>query len=464
MRIHLIAIGGALMHNLALALDSKGYEVTGSDDEIYEPSRSRLQKAGLLPNIMGWDTSNIDKNIDAIIVGMHARPNNPELLKAQKLGLTIYSYPEYLYQQSKNKIRVVVGGSHGKTTTTSMIMHILGQNGIEFDYAVGAQLEGFERMVQLTDAPIIVIEGDEYLSSPLDRRPKFLHYRPHIAILTGVAWDHMNVFPTFEGYHQEFGKFIKTIDENGLLIYYKPDEYLEKYSKLARCQTTAYQTPAHQIIDGQTYLKVPAYSPDWGFTDKIKGVALEIFGEHNLQNMQAARLACRELGLNDTQITKAMMTFSGAAKRLELLYKTEQNSWYKDFAHAPSKVQATLKAVKQQYLAHQVVAVLELHTFSSLNIDFITEYANTMQAADLAYVYYNPHTLAMKKLPELSVEAVKKAFARADLKVYTNIEQLKAELLAKASQDKTNFVLMSSGNWGNIDWVEELTKIYGINS
>lgn len=462
MKIHLIAIGGALMHNLALALQQKGYQVTGSDDEIYEPSRSRLQKAGLLPSSMGWDTNRISSDIDAIIVGMHARTDNPELLKAQELGLEIYSYPAYLYQQSQDKTRVVVGGSHGKTTTTSMIMHILGQNGIRFDYAVGAQLDGFETMVQLSDAPIIVIEGDEYLSSPLDRRPKFLHYHPHLAILTGVAWDHMNVFPTFESYHQEFGKFIETIDKNGVLIYYKSDPYLTQYSKLAKCQITAYQTPDYHVVDGRTYLNIPQYSSDWNFVGEEKGMALQIFGEHNLQNMQAARLVCRELGLNDAQIFKAMMTFSGAAKRLELLYKTPQNIWYKDFAHAPSKVKATLKAVKQQYTDRQLVAVLELHTFSSLNINFITQYGGTMQTADQAYVYYNPKTLAMKKLPDLKIEKVQKAFERADLKVYTNIEELRIAVLAKATQNKTNFVLMSSGHWGGLDWFEELSKIYTV--
>ncbi|MCP4441569.1 MAG: peptidoglycan synthetase [Aureispira sp.] len=460
MRIHLIATGGALMHNLALALKTKGYNVSGSDDEIYEPSRSRLQKAGLLPTKMGWDANRIDSSIDAVIVGMHARPNNPELLKAQELGLTIYSYPEYLYQQSQDKLRVVVGGSHGKTTTTSMIMHILVQNGVDFDYAVGAQLDGFETMVRLSDAPIIVIEGDEYLSSPIDRRPKFLHYHPQIAILTGVAWDHMNVFPTFDIYHKEFGKFIETIDQDGVLIYYKPDEYLQKYSHMAKCQITAYQTPPHQIIDGQTYLPKPLYADEWNFVDEEKGILLQIFGEHNLQNMQAARLVCRELGLSDEQIFRAMMTFAGAAKRLELLYKTDQNIWFKDFAHAPSKVRATFQAVKKQYAESKLVAVLELHTFSSLNIDFMGQYKGAMQGADSAYVYYSPHTLAMKKLPALEPQMVQDAFGQTDLKVYTDIDKLKAAILAEAKQTNTNFLMMSSGNWGGVDWKKELATIY----
>ena len=198
MNVHLIAIGGSAMHNMAIAMHKKGFNVTGSDDEIFEPSKTRLAKLNLLPAKEGWDTNNIHKGIDAVILGMHARADNPELLKAQELGLKIYSYPEYIYEQTKDKTRIVIGGSHGKTSITAMILHVLNYHKVDCDYMVGAQLDGFDTMVKLTkEAKIAVIEGDEYLSSPIDRRPKFHLYKPNIAILSGIAWDHINVFPTF---------------------------------------------------------------------------------------------------------------------------------------------------------------------------------------------------------------------------------------------------------------------------
>lgn len=444
-RIHFIAIGGALMHNLALALHQKGYQITGSDDEIYDPSRSRLEAAGLLPDQMGWNPARITKEIDAIILGMHARPDNPELLAAQKMGLTIYSYPEYLYQQSQDKTRVVIGGSHGKTTTTSMIMHILNYHQVEFDYAVGAQLEGFDLMVQLSDAPLIIIEGDEYLSSPIDRRPKFLHYQPHIAVLTGVAWDHINVFPTFEEYKVQFQQFIHSMDLEGTLIYYKPDEHLSAYAQEAPAQTIAYTTPPFEIKDHQTQLKLQ-YNVDG---DHV--VDLQIFGQHNLQNLQAARLVCRELGLNDNQIMKAAQSFGGAAKRLETLSENPKQAIFKDFAHAPSKVKATIKAVKNQYTERSLVAALELHTFSSLNKEFLKQYKHAMEAADIAFVYYSPHTLEMKKLPAISDEEVQAAFEHNNLKVFTDKKLLKKELEQAIATTNTNLLLMSSGNWNGME-------------
>lgn len=452
MKIHFIAIGGALMHNLALALNQKGYIITGSDDEIYDPSKTRLEKAGLLPAQMGWDIKNIQVDLDAVIVGMHARPNNPELLKAQELGLTIYSYPEYIYLQSQQKKRVVVGGSHGKTTTTSMIMHILKYHQIDFDYAVGAQIEGFELMVRLSDAPLIVIEGDEYLSSPIDALPKFLHYYPHVAVLTGIAWDHINVFPTFRKYKKQFKKFVKTILQNGTLIYYKKDKLLQKIAEHAPAQVIAYDTPAHHIDNHQTYLDV-----DYNYRLANKGaigIPLQIFGKHNLQNFQAARMVCRELGLSDGQIFEAIQVFFGAAKRLETLSKKETQVVFKDFAHAPSKVKATINAVKQQYRNRRLIAALELHTFSSLNIDFLDEYLGSMGAADMAYVYYNPHTIRMKKLKDIEPAKVEDAFFHPNLTVFTDVESLETQLKKDVAAQKANLLLMSSGNWGGIDILE----------
>jgi UDP-N-acetylmuramate: L-alanyl-gamma-D-glutamyl-meso-diaminopimelate ligase len=447
--IHFIAIGGALMHNLALALQHKGYNITGSDDEIYDPSYSRLKEAGLLPVKMGWKEENIYTELDAIIVGMHARPNNPELLKAQELGLTIYSYPEYIYLQSQEKKRVVIGGSHGKTTTTSMIMHVLKHHGIDFDYAVGAQIEGFGLMVRLSDAPIIIIEGDEYLSSPIDSLPKFLHYYPHVAVVTGVAWDHINVFPTFKKYKQQFKKFIKSIVENGTLIYYKEDKYLKKYAKYAPAQTIAYTTPSYTIEEHKTYLNVD-YNCQLPSGNRV-GIPLQIFGKHNLQNFQAARLVCRELGLSDLQIFEAIQAFAGAAKRLETLSKNKNQVVYKDFAHAPSKVKATINAVKGQYPERKLVAVLELHTFSSLNIDFLDEYLGSMGAADEAYVYYNSHTIKMKKLKEIQHSDVEEAFYHPNMKVFTDVQKLQEQLQLDVQKQVSNLLLMSSGNWGGID-------------
>ena len=449
MRIHFIAIGGALMHNLALALHQKGYTITGSDDEIYNTSRGRLEKAGLLPEEMGWDIKRIDKNIDAIIVGMHARPNNPELLRAQELGLTIYSYPEYIYLQSQNKKRVVVGGSHGKTTTTSMIMHVLKHHNIDFDYAVGAQLEGFDLMVRLSDAPLIVIEGDEYLSSPIDPLPKFLHYHPHVAVVTGIAWDHINVFPTFKKYKKQFRKFIKSITPNGTLIYYKHDRYLKEFAAHAPAQVVAYTAPAHEIKEHQTYLSVD-YNYQMPQQDNI-GIPLQIFGKHNLENFQAARLVCRELGLSDGQIFEAIQQFSGAAKRLETLAKGKKQVVFKDFAHAPSKVKATISAVKRQYPKRSLIAALELHTFSSLNLDFLDEYTGAMGSADKAYVYYSHHTIKMKKLKKITPEDIQEAFYHPNLVVFTDKDELEAQLQKDIKAKSANLLLMSSGKWGGID-------------
>lgn len=440
MKVHFIAIGGSAMHNLAIALHKKGYQVTGSDDEIFEPSKSRLKKYGLLPENIGWNEQNITEDLDAVILGMHARSDNPELLKAQKLKLKIYSYPEYIYEQSKNKKRIVIGGSHGKTTITSMILHVLSSLKLNFDYMVGAQLEGFETMVKLSDAPIIILEGDEYLSSPIDKRPKFHLYHPHIAVLSGIAWDHINVFPTFENYVEQFNKFINLIEPNGTLIYSLDDKVLVETVKKNThpIQKIGYTTPKNEIKDGITYLT------------EYQHIPLKVFGDHNLQNIMAAYHVCKTLAVADNDFFNAITTFKGASKRLELIASNKQTFVFKDFAHSPSKLKATTSAVKKQFKGFELIACMELHTFSSLNKQFLKEYKNSMALADEPYVYYNPHTIAHKKLEQISPEEVKKAFGSKNVTIFNNSKEL-FELLKNKNWDKKVLLLMSSGNFDGID-------------
>ncbi len=442
MKVHFIAIGGSAMHNLAIALHLKGFRVTGSDDEIFEPSKSRLQKHGLLPHHNGWHPENISTNIDAIILGMHARKDNPELLAAQKLGLKIYSYPEYLYEQTKDKKRIVIGGSHGKTTTTAMVMHVLKTLNMDFDYMVGAQLDGFDTMVKLTkDAPIAVFEGDEYLSSPIDLTPKFHWYKPHVAMLTGIAWDHMNVFPTWENYVSQFSIFADSISDKGSLIYFDGDAELCKLAdaKKNQLRTVAYNTIKHAVQDGQAIV-------EWDGEQ----YPMEVFGEHNLQNMNGARLICEQIGIQPHDFFTAMQSFKGAAKRLQLLKKNASTNIYLDFAHSPSKLQATTRAMKQQFSNRALIAVMELHTFSSLNKDFLPQYSNTMNTADQAVVYFNPEVLKHKKLPALSPEEVLTAFGRDDLLVMTESDQL-VDWLKQQNYTNTNLLIMTSGNFSGVD-------------
>ncbi len=442
MRVHFIAIGGSAMHNLAIALHKKGYKVTGSDDEIFEPSRSRLQKHGLLPDKQGWNPEVITSGIDAIILGMHARKDNPELQKALAAGLKVYSYPEYLYEQTKNKKRVVIGGSHGKTTITSMVMHTLKTMNIKFDYMVGAQLEGFDTMVNLNhDTEIAVFEGDEYLSSPIDLTPKFLWYKPQIALLSGIAWDHINVFPTWENYLKQFDLFASTIEDNGTLVFYDGDPELVKIgeSQSKRLKTVPY-TVLDYSVDGDKTLV--------SFGDKK--YVLNIFGDHNLQNLNGARLICSELGISDDDFFTTMQSFKGAAKRLQLLESTEDCNIYLDFAHSPSKLKATTQAVKAQFKKRKLVACMELHTFSSLNKDFLPHYKGTMQAADRAIVYFNPEVLKHKQLPDISKEEVAKAFDHPNLIVFTNPDKLTEEL-KKEEWKNQNLLIMTSGNFSGVD-------------
>lgn len=439
MQVHFIAIGGAAMHNLALALHENGDVVTGSDDAIYNPSKSRLESVGILPEQMGWYPEKIHPSLDAVILGMHAREDNPELLHAQEMGLNIYSYPEYLYEQSKNKIRVVIGGSHGKTTITSMVLHVLNEQNIDCDYMVGAQLEGFKTMVKLSDAPVIILEGDEYLSSPIDRRPKFHLYRPHIALLSGIAWDHINVFPTFSNYLKQFELFIDQIQDGGYLTYCSEDETLNVISSSnPEIETEAYQLPEHRIEDGKTYI-----------THEEGETELEIFGAHNLLNMMGASNICKQLGVTEKRFFTSMESFKGASRRLEKIYEREGLIVYKDFAHSPSKVRATVKAVREQFLDYKVITGLELHTFSSLNKSFLAEYKHTMSGVDIAYVYYDPESIAHKKLEDLSEDLVYESFDRKDLKVFVDSEEY-CESIQKEVNSKTVVLLMSSGNFGGV--------------
>ncbi|MCK4562592.1 MAG: peptidoglycan synthetase, partial [Flavobacteriaceae bacterium] len=441
MNIHFISIGGSAMHNLALALHAKGDHITGSDDAIFEPSKSRLDAKGLLPKEMGWFANKITQDIDAIVLGMHAKVDNPELLKAQELGLKIYSYPEYLYEHSKNKTRVVIGGSHGKTTITSMILHVLDYHDIKVDYMVGAQLEGFDRMVHLTkENEFMIIEGDEYLSSPIDLRPKFHLYKANIALLSGIAWDHMNVFPTFENYVSQFEIFLDTMVKGGILIYNEEDDEVRKIAETTTnaIKKQAYKTPEYTIENGQVVLKT-----------QEGDIPLEVFGKHNLQNLAGAKLICQSIGVSEEEFYEAISSFKGASKRLEKLAEGKSSVIYKDFAHSPSKVKATTNAVKEQYPNKKVLACLELHTYSSLNAEFLNLYQNALDAADEAVVFYSPNAVAIKKLKAISKEQIADAFQRDDLIIYTDPKAFKDFLFAQKLEN-TALLFMSSGNYGGL--------------
>ena len=445
MRTHFIAIGGAAMHNLALALHHKGYFVTGSDDAIFEPSKSRLEKHELLPAKFGWFPEKITADIDAIILGMHAKEDNPELLKAKELGLKIYSYPEFLYEQSKNKTRVVIGGSHGKTTITSMILHVMHYHNIEVDYMVGAQLEGFDTMVHLTETnDFIVLEGDEYLSSPIDRRPKFHLYQPNIALISGIAWDHINVFPTFENYVEQFEIFVNQITKGGILVYNEEDEIVKKVAEEATnpIRKIPYQTPNYEVENGTTLLETPE-GP----------MPIEVFGAHNLNNLAGAKWICQNMGVDEADFYEAIATFKGASKRLEKIAEGKGKVAFKDFAHSPSKVSATTKAVKNQYPDRKLVACLELHTYSSLNAEFLKEYEGALDSADVAVVFYSPDAVKIKQLEEVTYEQIAQAFKRKDLIIYTNPTEFKDFLFA-SNFDDSALLLMSSGNYGGLDFEE----------
>ena len=450
MQIHFIAIGGSAMHNLAMALQAKGYQITGSDDTVFEPSKSRLESKDLLPNEFGWFPEKITKSLDAVVLGMHAKADNPELLKAQELGVKIYSYPEFLYEQSKNKTRVVIGGSHGKTTVTSMILHVMHYHEREVDYMVGAQLDGFDTMVHLTDDnDFIVLEGDEYLSSPIDRRPKFHLYKPNIALLTGIAWDHINVFPTMENYIEQFETFLTCMSNAAIMVYNEEDSVVKKVVEESdkHMKRYPYHLPKHEIIDGQTYLET-----NEGL------MPIEIFGNHNLSNLAGAKWICQHMGVDEEGFYEAIATFKGASKRLEKIAESKNRVAYKDFAHSPSKVEATTSAVAKQYNSRKTIACLELHTYSSLNAEFLSEYNGALDTADEAIVFYSPSAVAIKKLEEISEQQIFDAFKRKDLKVFTNPNDFKTYLF-NLNLDNSVLLLMSSGNYGGLDFDEIKTLI-----
>jgi len=449
MNVHFIAIGGSAMHNLAIALHNKGYQITGSDDTIHEPSKSRLEARGLLPEPFGWFPEKITQKLDAIVLGMHAKSDNPELLKAQELGLKIYSYPEFLYEQSKHKTRVVIGGSHGKTTITSMILHVMHYHDRDVDYMVGAQLDGFDVMVRLTDDnDFIVLEGDEYLSSPIDRRPKFHLYKPNIALLSGIAWDHINVFPTYENYVEQFSLFLDSIVKGGSINYNEEDLEVKRIVEASEntIRKLPYHTAEYTVKNGQTLLETPE-GP----------LPIEVFGKHNLNNLAGAKWICQHMGIDEDDFYEAISTFKGASKRLEKIAEGSNSIAYKDFAHSPSKVEATTNAVKEQYQDRVVVACLELHTYSSLNAEFLKEYKGALDAADVAVVFYSPHAVEIKKLKEVTHEQIANAFERDDLIIYTNPDDFKQFLFSQNFDNKA-LLLMSSGNYGGLDF-EELKSL-----
>ncbi len=442
MHYHFIAIGGAAMHNLAMALHDNGQKVTGSDDKVFDPSRSRLKSKGLLPEKDGWFPEKITKKIDAIVLGMHAKLDNPELVKAQKLGLKIFSYPELIYEMSKDKTRVVIGGSHGKTTITSMILHVLHFYKKDFDYMVGAQLEGFDNMVRLSTAPLIILEGDEYLASPLDLRPKFHIYKPQIALISGIAWDHINVFPSKEEYELQFKIFCELMEDVGTLVYNETDPTVKKIalSESKRLFLLPYFYTDYEFKNGSTLINFNG-----------REFELNIFGKHNLLNMEGARKVCRRLGINNRMFFHAMKSFEGASNRMEVFHESKRGVVYRDFAHAPSKLEATVEAVKNNHSSEPLVAVFELHTYSSLNPEFLPEYKNTMDVADVPIVFFNPETLKHKNLPPLNEKKVAKHFGlEKKMKVFTDPKKLDT-FLREIEFKKFNLLMMSSGTFDGLD-------------
>lgn len=448
-KVHFIAIGGSVMHSLAIALKDKGLEVTGSDDNFYNPSKQRLLDNGLLPEKIGWDESNITKDLDAVILGMHAVEDNPELKKAKELGIPIYSFPEYIRKQSDDKQRIVVGGSHGKTTITAMIMHVLKYADRDFDYVVGAHLEGFNNIVKLSEAPIIIMEGDEYFSSAMDRTPKFLHYEHHVGLISGISWDHINAYKTVDEYVKQFEIFADQTPKGGTLIFCEEDDMAMVIASNQRTDVIQLHYPVHPYVvkNEITYLK----------TD-IGLVPLKIFGKHNMLNLNGARRLLSRIGITDEMFYEAISSFEGASKRLQLLKEGKYTSVFLDFAHAPSKVEATTSAFKERYNKRKLVACLELHTFSSLNKNFINNYQDTLKAVDEACIYFNPQNNKQKEESKVNEQDVENAFNFHQLKVFTDAEEMKSHLLNQ-SWDNANLLLMSSGHFGDIDLQELANKI-----
>lgn len=441
--IHFICVGDSAMYDLALNLQEQGYLITGSDNEIYELSSSTLEQRGLLPAAMGWFPEKITANLTAVIVGMRVRKDNPELLKAQELGLSIFSHPEYVYELSRQKQRVVITGSHGKTTITSIILHVLNYHKREFDYLVGAQPDGFATMTKLTpNAPIIIIEGDEYASSPIDPQPDFLHYKPHIALISGIAWDHVNIYPTWEEYVDQFEHLAEAMPKAGVLIFDESDDMLDVIGQKERPDITKvpYESHPHTIVDGQTFLITKEKAP----------VPVRIFGEHNMKNIAGAMTVLDVIGITDEQFYQAIPSFKGAEYRLEKVVQRNNRILFRDFAYAPSKVRATTEAVRNQFPDKRVMAIVELHTFSSLNKKFLSQYKGTLDSANIAGVYIDADVLISQQQSHIRPTDFTNAFGRTDLRVLTSPTEMNEFI--KNSHDRTDiFLLMSSSNFDNLD-------------
>jgi UDP-N-acetylmuramate: L-alanyl-gamma-D-glutamyl-meso-diaminopimelate ligase len=448
-QVHFIAIGGSVMHNLALALHHKNIKVTGSDDEIYEPAAGKLKAAGLNPNI-GWDANQLHEELDAVILGMHAKEDNPELLKAQELGLRIFSFPEFIREVSANKQRIVIGGSHGKSTITAMIMHVLKSAGKTFDYLVGAEIDGFELTVQISDAAIIIVEGDEYLASKLDPQPKFLKYDHHIGIISGIKWDHKNVFPTFEDYAKQFDLFADKTPKAGSIIFCEEDNLANIVGAKDREDVRKIPYAAHdaEIREGETYLK----TKDHGL------VKISVFGKHNLQNIKAAQEVCDILGVPADKFYTAIASFKGAKNRLELLAENNGLRVYRDYAHAPSKLKATVNALHHQFKDQKICVAYELHTFSSLDKEFLKEYKDTLKHADVAMVYINPDNLKIEGGRKLNEADIKSSFNSPEIQLFENENELRAAMENQKGEVAT-FAFLSSGHFGNLDLIESAKKL-----
>ena len=449
MNIHFISIGGSIMHNLAIALHKKGYKVTGSDDEIFEPAKSRLDKYGLLPRKTGWDESKITSDTDAIILGMHAKDDNPEMKKAMALGLKIYSFPEFMYENNKNKKRIVIAGSHGKTTITAMVMHALSKLGYDFDYMVGSGIAGFEDSVRLSEnAPWIIMEGDEYLTSALDKKPKFLWYKPEVALISGIAWDHMNVFPTYDIYMQQFLDFMNSMPEKASLVYCNQDnDLVNLVAKCPHLKRIPYGMPEFRLVNNK-----------FSLISGSEEIPLNVFGSHNLMNIEGAALVCNELGIDKNDFFHAISDFKGAGKRLEVVLENDKLIAFRDFAHAPSKVKATIEGIRIQYPDRKVIACLELHTYSSLNKDFLPQYKHSADKADEMFIYINPEEVKLKRLEELDSEKIKISFGRTDVKVFFDLEELKTEM-KKLNYNNSILLIMSSGSFNGWDIKDFFNKL-----
>ena len=448
-KIHFIAIGGSVMHNLAIALRQDGHEVTGSDDEIFDPSRSTLAKHGLLPETEGWHPEKLNKDMEAVILGMHAKADNPELLKAQQLGLPIFSFPDYIYDQSKNKQRIVIAGSHGKTTITAIIIHVLNFLHHKFDYVIGAKINGIENTVKLSDAPVIIIEGDEYLSSPLDPTPKFVRYQHHLGLISGISWDHANVFPTEEEYVKQFDLFADLTPKGGILIYCEQDAMTMIIGKKERADVLAIPYRSHPYTSDSTQVYL---------TEGKQKFPIKLFGSHNYQNISGAKEVLKKLGVTEEQFFEAISSFEGASGRLQKIKETKDFLMYKDFAHAPSKVKATVKAMKESFPSRDLVACLELHTLSSLSKSFLPQYKDSMKSAQVQAVYVNVEKMKRKNMEPLTEADIRQSFASPNMHVFNEAKALEQFLLQQNWKNK-NLLMMSSGNFGGMSLPDLAEKI-----